>query len=200
MVFSLASTGNFNRDEKEILSNAIDDYRTLRQQADGTATNLKRIHAGQMVCKKGCCQCCVNLTVFPVEFFSMVDEMKQAGVTKPVFDAAKECGYLNKQGECVIYPYRPIICLTQGLPLAFYDEDTQGYSVTFCQKNFTDTGSERLDFNAENTLNLDELNDKLFEIHLQFLREHPEQCFTEQTRIELNLLGGIYILRKTINK
>ena len=166
---------------------AIDLYRQLRYQTDQLTADLEKIHTGRMVCQKGCCQCCTNLTVFPVEFFSIVQEMKQAGWSKLTFDAARNCGYLNEQGECEIYPFRPIICLTQGLPLAFYDDDAHGFSVTFCPLNFTDDTNIPA-FNAQNTLNLDKLNDKLFEIHLQFLSEHPQMNLNEKTRIELRQL------------
>jgi Fe-S-cluster containining protein len=168
---------------------AIQQYRDLRRQTDRSSVELEQSHAGKIVCRRGCCQCCTNLTVFPVEFFSIVEEMKQAGITKLAFDVAEACGYLDDKGECVIYLYRPIICRTQGLPLAFYDEQQEGYSVTFCPKNFADTDPEELDFNANTTLNLDDLNDELFTIHLQFLQEHPELHFTASTRMELFRLG-----------
>lgn len=169
------------------MSKAIDLYRNLRHETDQLTADLEKIHTGRLVCRKGCCQCCTNLTVFPVEFFSIVQEMKEGGWDKLTFDASRTCGYLNEQGECEIYPYRPIICRTQGLPLAFYDDDAQGYSVTFCPLNFTEN-TENIDFNAKNTLDLDKTNDKLFEIHLQFILEHPQMNLTEQSRIELKLL------------
>jgi Fe-S-cluster containining protein len=170
---------------------AMQLYYKLRQQTDRLTAGLEKVHSGRMVCRKGCCHCCTNLTVFPVEFFSIVEEMKLAGWSKPTFDAARTCGYLNKQGECEIYPYRPMICRTQGLPLAFYDDDAQGYSVTFCPQNFT-ADADKLEFNAENTLNLDHMNDKLFEIHLQFLAEHPEMNLDSKSRIELKQLGEYF--------
>lgn len=166
---------------------AIQLYYKLRQQTDQLTAGLEKVHSGRMVCKKGCCHCCTNLTVFPVEFFSILEEMKKAGWTKLTFDAARACGYLNEQGACEIYPYRPLICRTQGLPLAFYDDDAQGYSVTFCQQNFT-KDADKLEFNADSTLNLDQMNDKLFEIHLQFLAEHPEMNLNSTSRIELKQL------------
>jgi hypothetical protein len=84
-----------------------------------------------------------------------------------------------------------MICRTQGLPLAFYDDETQGYSVTFCPQNFT-KDADTLEFNAENTLKLDMMNDKLFEIHLQFLAEHPEMNMDSKSRIELKHLGEYF--------
>lgn len=171
------------------LEKAIQQYRQLRDSADQMAEDLGVVHSGRLVCRKGCCQCCTNLSVFPVEFFAMVEDMKNAGWTKLQFHTAAICGYLDEQGTCEIYPYRPIICRTQGLPLAFYDDDTQSYSVTFCPRNFTGDKSEQLNFGPDNTLNLDELNDELFDVHLQYLAAHPELGFTPQTRIELRRLG-----------
>jgi Fe-S-cluster containining protein len=170
---------------------AIHLYRKLRQQTDQLTAGLEKIHTGRMVCRKGCCHCCTNLTVFPVEFFSIAEEMKLAGWSKLTFDAARVCGYLDEHGACEIYPYRPMICRTQGLPLAFYDDETQGYSVTFCPQNFT-KDADTLEFNAENTLKLDMMNDKLFEIHLQFLAEHPEMNMDSKSRIELKHLGEYF--------
>jgi hypothetical protein len=171
------------------LEQAIRDYFNLRDSADQLAEKLGIIHSGKLVCSKGCCNCCTNLSVFPVEFFAIVEEMKKAGWTKLHFDAAAVCGYLDEQGACEIYPYRPIICRTQGLPLAFYDDDTQGYSVTYCPKNFAGQDPEQLTFGPDNTLNLDELNDELFEIHLHYLAEHPHMGFAPDSRIELRRLG-----------
>lgn len=171
------------------LEKAIQNYLKLRDSADQMAEHLGIVHSGQLVCRKGCCNCCTNLSVFPVEFFAIVEQMKKAGWTKLHFDAAAVCGYLDEQRACEIYPFRPIICRTQGLPLAFYDDDTQGYSVTFCPKNFTGGEPEQLSFGADNTLDLDALNDELFDIHLQYIAEHPELGFTPQTRIALSRLG-----------
>jgi len=171
------------------LEKAIQDYLQLRDSADQIAAELGVIHAGLLVCRKGCCQCCTNLSVFPVEFFAMVEAMKKAGWTKLHFNAAATCGYLSEKRECEIYPFRPIICRTQGLPLAFYDDDAQGYSVTFCPKNFAGVEPEQINFGPDSTLNLDDLNDDLFDIHLQYLAEHPELGYTEKSRIELRRLG-----------
>jgi hypothetical protein len=168
---------------------AIQHYLQLRDSADKIAEELGVVHVERLACRKGCCQCCTNLSVFPVEFFAMVEEMKKAGWTKLHFDAAAICGYLDEKGECEIYPFRPIICRTQGLPLAFYDDDAQGYSVTFCPKNFVGDEPEQIGFGPDSTLNLDDLNDDLFDIHLHYLAEHPELGFTPQTRIELRRLG-----------
>lgn len=171
------------------MEKALQQYQKLRDLADQMAADLGVVHGDRLVCRKGCCNCCTNLSVFPVEFFAIVEEMKKAGWTKLHFNAAAICGYLDEHGICEIYPFRPIICRTQGLPLAFYDDDTQGYSVSYCPKNFAGQDPEQIHFGPDNTLNLDDLNDELFDIHLQYLAEHPEMGFTPETRIELRRLG-----------
>ena len=100
---------------------------------------------------------------------------------------------------CGIYPVRPLVCRTHGLPVAFRDggggddEDDDGpppgVSVSFCPKNFTAAGPADLDFGAENTLDLDALNAALTEANLRYLREQPGgPCVRRPTRVPLKQL------------
>lgn len=174
------------------MSDAIEAYRRLRDRVDQMSESLTKIHGGQMVCKAGCCGCCVDLTVFPVEFYSIAQELGERGVPSPTFDPSLKCGFLDASGLCRMYPYRPLICRTQGLPLAFLNEDVSPVemNVTFCEKNFAEPQSEVMDFGPENTLNLDTINDSLWRIHLAFLEEHPELHLEPSHRIELKRLAG----------
>ncbi len=78
-------------------------------------------------CKKGCAKCCyTDISVFEVEsaviqkwFDSLTPseraELRQTWKTPP---APGACAFLRDE-TCTIYPARPIICRTQGLPLQF---------------------------------------------------------------------------------
>ncbi|MHC5083960.1 MAG: YkgJ family cysteine cluster protein, partial [Planctomycetota bacterium] len=114
---------------------AIEQYRQLRDEVDAKAETLSGVHADQMRCAKGCFGCCLDLSVWPVEFYSILDEMKAAGWKKPEFDEAAGCGFLT-DGLCAIYPFRPIICRTHGLPLVYWHDETDppGWGVMFCEK------------------------------------------------------------------
>jgi Fe-S-cluster containining protein len=130
----------------------------------------------------------MDLTVWPVEFYAILEAMKAAKRPKPQLNADKACGYLDQEGGCQIYPFRPIICRTHGLPLVYWHEesDPPEYGVIFCEENFE--AAHTLRFGSENTLNMDEVNEKLARINLVFLDEHHDPSLQSDTRIELRRL------------
>ena len=167
---------------------AIDIYYRLREEVDGQVAVLEKLHGKWMACRKGCCSCCLELTVWPVEFYAILEQMKAANWPKPQLNADKECGFLDEEGGCQIYPFRPIICRTHGLPLAYWQEDSHppGYGIIFCNQNFDAAGD--IGFDANNTLNMDEINEKLARVNIVFLEEHPDLDLTPTDRIELREL------------
>lgn len=168
------------------MSKAIDNYLLLRQEVDRKAMDLAEIHRDRLNCRAMCPDCCVNLSVWPVEFFSIVEEMKRARWPRPEWDEGAGCGFL-KDGLCQIYPFRPIICRTHGLPLVYLpdDERPDEYAVSFCEKNFVGVDIETFVFTPANTLHLDEINERLARIHTAFLEERGESSPFERRRIEL---------------
>jgi len=165
---------------------AIERYRQLREQiSSGKVRSLEQMHCTHLTCRPGCHECCVNLTVFPVEFYAILDDLRLAGVTKLDFDREASCGYL-KDGLCTIYQVRPMICRTHGLPIAFLnmDADEPEMSVSFCPKNFID--ADESIFSEETTLNIDELNYQLYEANLRFIEENPQLQLAPDSRICLS--------------
>jgi len=126
----------------------------------------------------------MNLSVWPVEFFAIRDEVRRAEELEPQFNDNAVCGFL-KDRLCTIYPFRPLICRTHGLPLVYWHDETDppGYGVMFCEKNFQD--AEDLDFTSENTLNMDEVNEELARLNITFIQEHQELALKPESRIEL---------------
>jgi hypothetical protein len=167
---------------------AIDIYYRLRDEVDGQVAGLEKVHKDWMACRRGCCSCCLNLTVWPVEFYAILESMKAAGWPKPQFNADKECGYLDDEGGCQIYPFRPIICRTHGLPLVYWHDDTDppGWGVMFCERNFT--RADDIDFGPDTTLNMDDVNEKLAHINIAFLEANPNLNFQPTDRIALREL------------
>ncbi len=163
----------------------IEKYRDLREQLDRTIEHLESIHRAQIVCTRGCCDCCMNLSVFAVEFSSIVDELSRTDTGLIRFDPDRSCGYLE-EGLCRIYPSRPIICRTHGLPVAFESESEPGrMEVSFCPKNFTHADPDELDFSPENTLDLSELNEQLCRINNEFLDACHTHGIEMPVRIEM---------------
>lgn len=161
----------------------LNRYYEFRKVTDINCMRLVKAHKKQIVCKKGCSSCCVNLSVFPVEFEAIKREMAADGfdIASVVFDDKATCGFL-KDDLCQIYKYRPIICRTHGIPIAFSNEDDPAEifkEVSFCDLNFDNfDDDEGLVFSDENTLDIDELNTIFFKINYEF-------CKDPKTRIPL---------------
>ncbi|MGE5609633.1 MAG: YkgJ family cysteine cluster protein [Bacillota bacterium] len=172
------------------MNTAIDEYRRLRDRVDQRVDALVESHRRHLACRPGCYECCTNLTVFPVEYHAILAMLRDMGISRLAFDPAAACGFL-KDGLCVLYAFRPLICRTHGLPIAFLNEETSPpeYSVSFCPLNFSHVDVEELVFGPDNTLDLDQLNTALFEINLKFIRECPELGFEPTSRIPLGQLA-----------
>lgn len=149
----------------------LESYLSLRAEVDALVKRLVERHGTAIACAPGCCDCCVDLSVFPVEFFAISLAMTQRGfdVRRAVAPREGSCRFLAG-GRCRIYPYRPIICRTHGVPVAFVSEtgDPALHEVSFCERNFQGVHPEHLVFDEENTLDLDRLNLSLSAIDLSF--------------------------------
>lgn len=167
---------------------AIDIYYRLRDEVDQQVAGLEKVHRDWMACRKGCCSCCLNLTVWPVEFYAILEAMKATNWPKPEPDETRACGYLDAHGACQMYPFRPIICRTHGLPLVYWQEnnDPPGWGVMFCGHNFTN--ADEIDFGSDTTLNMDEVNEQLARINMGFLDERKAQNLAPTDRIALREL------------
>jgi Fe-S-cluster containining protein len=169
------------------MNKGIKLYNRLRKRVDRDCQRLGGVHKEQMVCAEGCCGCCVNLGVFPVEFFAILGAIRAEGKKNLEFDESASCGFLDG-GLCSIYEHRPMICRTHGHAIVFLDDDVEEptYSVSFCEKNFM--AAKGVEFGAGNTLNIDELNGELFAANLAFLEEIGDSEFEAWSRIQLSQL------------
>lgn len=171
---------------------AAEEYRRLREEADAIAAHLAEIHGREMLCRAGCTDCCQNLSVWPVEFYTILEDLRAAGCFRLIFDESASCGFL-KDGLCQIYPFRPLICRTHGLPVAFEIEtaETPEIAVSFCPKNFQNWEQKGLTFGPDNTLPIDRLNEQLSRIHLRFLEEAEDESLTVSSRIPLKKIAEL---------
>lgn len=140
-------------------------YRRLRGQLDEQIARLTQMHQRHLACRAGCCQCCIHLSVWPVEFVAIAEDLAAAGI-RPALDEAADCPFL-KDGLCQIYPFRPIICRTHGLPLAYLN-DQDDWQVWFCQNNFVDADDAQ--FDQDSVLNMEQINQQLAELQAEFVR------------------------------
>lgn len=134
-------------------------YQDLLDKVDAKAQEFSQRYAEQLHCRKGCSSCCLpGLAVFSVErkavqsWLSERPELVEKLQKQPQNPAG--CSFLDAGGACQIYPVRPIICRTQGLPLAFKVDDRPKRDV--CPLNFE--GQDIFSLPTDGVLNLDLLN------------------------------------------
>jgi len=168
----------------------IEEYRSLRSRIDEEIRKLEGLHGPDITCHQGCAACCVNLTVFPVEFFAILEDLKKTHVLKKdfLFDESAPCGFLNEEVLCRIYPFRPIICRTHGLPILFLNDSQEepAWEVSFCELNFRNrTGVE---FTEDTLLDIEIINAELKDINDQFISSLSGNEYHSRQRIQLKEL------------
>lgn len=153
----------------DILQDLLKNYTALVDRIDCHVQQVAQDYSHAIACQKGCDSCCRFLSLFPVEAFALsmafscLDKSCQDLAMAALEDGNPGCPLLV-QGECLLYPSRPIICRTHGFPLVFKKKDRT--LVDFCPKNFTGMES----FPKESLLDLDQLNTLLSAVNQHFLK------------------------------
>jgi uncharacterized protein len=145
-------------------------YRALRKRIDTSLEKLSAQHAPHMKCSIGCDLCCMDYSILPVEFYAILDELKEKGIETESIEQAndqngKSCVFL-KNHSCTLYESRPVICRTHGHPLLFTNDDYE-WELSTCELNFTDYDYEN--FTPDNTWPQDTYNSKLFMLNKKFV-------------------------------
>lgn len=133
------------------------EYSDFLTKVDSFVADKSSRFAPDMNCKQGCFDCCAeSLTVTRIEADAIVNHIKKNNLRLPK-EALKpgHCKNLDELGACLIYPVRPLVCRTHGLPVDYKsDEETKNRSV--CPKNFKELELHTL--SANDVLNGDTLN------------------------------------------
>ena len=170
---------------KLLNTNYFKHYQDLVSRIDDQCKIINEDWQDQIVCSKGCDECCRHISVFPVEAISMALAMKKLSSRQTAqFQTQAEIASddspcpLLENGACMIYQARPVICRTHGLPILSELEDQQ--VVDYCPKNFTSVDS--LPGNA--FLSIDNINIMLATVNQHFIEETAE-IFTISDRISI---------------
>jgi len=172
-----------------------DGYLKLREQVDQLSDQLEKMHRPHLACKMGCDLCCMDYSIFPVEFYSIANRLSDQNLKLdlPVVKDKESCAFL-KDHTCSIYAERPIICRTHGLPLLYVNEDEE-WELSACELNFTEFDTE--EFNTENTFPQDRFNSELFMLNKEFIKDLEEQKYNEFDLIPIRELVK-YVQNKTL--
>jgi len=162
----------------------FEKYRTIRDQIDTICSKLHTEHKAHTICKKGCSECCMNFNVFPVEFHSILSEIKTNESIK-LSQSNEGCLFLVEH-SCTIYEMRPSICRSHGLPILNMDSEGENWELSFCQLNFTNVDEEY--FTLENGFQQDVFNSELYLLNRDFIANFKEVAYDENELIELREL------------
>ncbi len=165
----------------------IQEYQQLIAALDAEIVRIAQLHAGAISCGPGCASCCQPFSVLAIEAACV----REAIASLPA--ASRERLDCNRAEDpercplliddlCTIYAARPVICRTQGLPLAYVDEEREAIEVSACGLNFPDGHG----FAPEELLFLDPFNTRLAELNQAWCRE---QHLDPATRIPLRELA-----------
>jgi len=159
-------------------SNTKTKYRQLRNEIDKLSAKLEKEHKKHLSCKSGCDLCCMDYSIFPVEFYSILDELKNQKFqqTPPEKNKNDQACVFLKNHRCSIYEIRPIICRTHGLPL-LYANNKGEWELSACELNFREFDLEN--FTTENTFPQDKFNSKLFLLNKTFISEFDQIKYGE---------------------
>lgn len=162
---------------KSKLTDPIEKHREVRNTIDKRVSALEKTHHKHMVCRKGCDLCCMDYSIFPVEFFSVLKELKARNFVAEKSTATTEngCVFLVNHA-CTIYAERPVICRTHGLPLIFANDDGE-FELSACELNFTNFDFE--DFDMDNTFHQDKYNSMLFMLNREYINSTDEKKYGE---------------------
>ena len=158
-------------------------YKSLVKEIEQHTDILETIHNKHMKCKNGCDMCCIDFSIFPLEYHYILNEIEKENA-KPELEGKSKgdiCAFL-KNHSCTIYEHRPIMCRTHGFPLIYANDDDE-YELSACELNFTEFDFE--DFTMENTLPQDKYNSKLFLLNRKFIADFTEKKYSETDLIPL---------------
>ena len=139
-------------------------YRELLKEITEQTKQLEQVHKKQMNCKNGCDLCCIDFSIFPLEYHFIINHIQNETLELEEHSDKNICKFL-KSHSCTIYPFRPIMCRTHGLPL-LYSNDEGEPELSVCHLNFTDF--DFAEFTYDNTLAQDRFNSKLFLLNKDF--------------------------------
>ena len=108
---------------------ALQTLARLYDLVDHQVEALTILHQDRLQCRQRCSLCCQDdLTVFEVEAANI--RHHHADILAHAQPRAKgACAFLDEQEACRIYPNRPYVCRTQGMPLRWIDERPDGSPV-----------------------------------------------------------------------
>lgn len=155
----------------------------LHRKVSEDADRLAKIHGDRIKCKLGCSSCCIDgLSVFNVEANSIRDWVGgNLHMERP--SERGTCAFLSTSGACRIYPVRPYVCRTQGLPLRWIDFESASERRDICHLN--EPGPDLVQLSPESCWEIGPV-----EMKLRKLETDGPRVRAQRSRVSLRDLFG----------
>ncbi|MBC8181113.1 YkgJ family cysteine cluster protein [candidate division KSB1 bacterium] len=171
-----------------MLEEILFQYQNLLHKIELVIKKLSDYYAEHIICKPGCSSCCeVERTVLSLEAYVAEQQLLTLSTQriKKLRNRHRKnddlCPMLwNKM--CVIYPARPVICRTHGLPIFYHEAEIT--FVDYCRLNFTKL-PENYNFLNKNVLDLTKFNSELVQLDQQFTEQVLGKQWQPDNRISL---------------
>ena len=155
-------------------------YRQLLEKINDTVARLEARQAAHLRCGEGCADCCGYLMSFyPVEIAHMadaiagMDEIRRNAIVAhlTLYTENRQdspCPLLDKDGRCLAYEVRPVLCRSHGLLLNVAAGADELDILRSCDLNFT--GIDISTFEREDTINQQLISTLLHRINTAFVQ------------------------------
>lgn len=173
-----------------LIHDCLKPYRELVAKVDRVLDDVRRKYPSDIACHKGCDCGCRNLSIFPIEALSIFMAIRQmppkaaaAFLQRTEAHRFQDCPLLQDR-TCGLYPFRPIICRTHGLPLQTIYRGRP--SIGYCRRNFIN----RPAIPRDAVIDLDRINNALRTVNAalaQHLSRQMPARLSIQAAVQLRL-------------
>jgi hypothetical protein len=170
------------------IQDVLDTYQELCRFCDSTWMNVQERYPNDLQCGKGCCGCCELESISALETYIIRGFLDRQSIRleEPASASTKDQCPLLSSGLCTIYPARPLICRTHGLPIRSTSL-TEG-AIDCCPLNFPDEELQNIDRNI--VLDVDVVTDNLMRLNMAFCMLLGEKNLSSERFFLRDILAG----------
>lgn len=141
------------------------EYRYFLDDLESELCRIESLRASGAAggCRIGCTDCCLPLTLLPLEAYAILSQRDSSRKTPAVCEARQNaCHFLSAEGTCVIYAARPFLCRTRGYPILHMNGDGEWEADSCAKRGFSARAAGSVG------LSLETWNARLFRLNEDF--------------------------------
>lgn len=173
----------------EKLSVLLNQYHTLCNYCDTLFESVRQAYPREIHCAEGCADCCSLETVVPLEAYVIALFLKDSSRRDDALEKIPQdhhCLFLLHETQaCSIYPVRPLICRTHGLPTRYPEQP----GIDICPLNFPNH-PDALPVEEQYILDAGIITTNLMKLNLAFCLLHGKPESAEHRISLANLWRG----------